>query len=80
MGAAEAAHDARVAPVAASQGEIGEQLGDSLIEHRTVVAAGLVAEGTGKPTFADAGRPAQDQIVVRVDLFLTDRKVVICHR
>jgi hypothetical protein len=28
---------------------------------------GLVAEGTGKPTFADAGGAAQDQIVVRLD-------------
>jgi len=26
-----------------------------------------VAERTGKPTFADAGWPAQDQIVVRID-------------
>ena len=62
-----AAHDAGIAAVAAGQREIGEQLGDALIENRAVVAAGLVAEGTGKPTFADAGRPAQDQIVVRVD-------------
>ena len=28
-----------------------------MIEDRVVVAAGLVAERTGKPTFADAGRP-----------------------
>ena len=26
-----------------------------------------MTEGTGKPTFADPGGPAQDQIVVRVD-------------
>ena len=26
-----------------------------------------MAESTGKPTFADAGRAAQDQIVVRID-------------
>ena len=32
-----------------------------------MVAAGLVAERAGKPTFADAGRAADDQIVVRVD-------------
>jgi hypothetical protein len=30
-----------------------------------------VAERTGKPTFADAGRPAQDQIIVSVDPFTT---------
>jgi hypothetical protein len=37
-----------------------------VIEHRAVVAAGFVAEGAGKPTFADTGRPAQDEIVVHV--------------
>ena len=73
--AVEAAHDAGIAAVAARQGEIGEQLGDALIEHGAVVAAGLVAEGAGKPTFADAGRPAQDQIVVRVDPFAADELV-----
>ena len=67
LDAAEAAHDAGIAAVAARQREIGEQLRDALIEHRAIVAAGLVAEGTGKPALADAGRPAQDQIVVRVD-------------
>ncbi len=69
LDAIEAAHDAGITSVATRQGEIGEELGDTLIEHRAVVAAGLVAEGTGKPTFADAGWPAQDQIVVRVDPF-----------
>ena len=58
-----------MAAVAAGQREIGEQLGDMLIKDRTVVAACLVAEGTGQPTFADAGWPAQDQIVVRIDPF-----------
>src|SRR5271169_1947771 len=53
LDAVEAAHDPGIAPVAASEREIGEQLGDALIEDRAVVAAGLVAEGTGKPTFAD---------------------------
>src|SRR5205085_10743661 len=41
--------------------------GNPLIENRAVVAASLVTEGTSKPRFADAGRPAQNQIVVRVD-------------
>ena len=67
LGAGEGAHDAGVAPVAARQREIGEQLGDALIQNRAVVAAGLVAERTGKPAFADARRPAQDQIVGRID-------------
>src|SRR3954447_10079662 len=55
LGAGEGSHDAGMAPVAAGQREIGEQLGNALIEHRAVVAARLVAEGTSKPTFADAG-------------------------
>ena len=40
-----------MAAVAAGQREIGEQLGDALVEHRAVVAAGLVAEGAGQPDF-----------------------------
>ena len=69
LGASQAAHDSGMAAVAAGQREIGEQLWDTLIEHRVVIAAYLVAEGTSKPTFADAGWAAQDQIVVRVDPF-----------
>ena len=69
LGADEAAHDAGMTAVATGQRQIGEQLWDTLIEHRAVVAAGLVAEGTSKPTFADASWAAQDQIVVRVDPF-----------
>src|SRR4051794_30937898 len=42
-------HDAGMTAVAAGQREIREQLGDALIEHRAVVAARLVAEGTGQP-------------------------------
>lgn len=56
LDAVEAAHDAGVAAVAVGQREIGEELGNALIEDQTVVAAGVVAEGTGKPTFADPGR------------------------
>src|SRR5258708_16746442 len=69
LSAVEASHDAGMAPVAAGQCEIGEELGDALIEDRAVVAASLVAESTSKPTFPDAGWPAQDQIVVRVHAF-----------
>ena len=64
-----------MAPVAAGRCEIGEELGDALIQNRTVVAASLVAESTSKPTFADAGWPAQDQIVVRVDPFAGSKLV-----
>ena len=56
LDAVEAAHDASVAAVAVGQREIGEELGNALIQNGAVVAAGFVAEGTGKPAFADAGR------------------------
>ena len=56
-----------IATVAARQREIAEQLGNPLVEHGAVIAACLVAEGAGEPTFADAGRAADDQIVVGVD-------------
>ena len=40
LNAVGAAHDAGIAAVAARQGEIGEELGNTLIKNRTVVAAG----------------------------------------
>src|SRR5580700_1105450 len=60
LDAGEAAHDAGITAVATRQGEIGEELGNALIEDRAVVTAGLVSKGAGKPTLSDAGRPAQD--------------------
>ena len=48
-------------------------LRDALIEDRAVVAAGLVAERRGEPTFADAGRTDQGQIVVVVDPVALDQ-------
>src|ERR1043165_706822 len=58
-----------MAAVAARQREILEQPGHALIENRTVVAAGLVAEGRGEPALADAGWPRERQIVMGVDPF-----------
>src|SRR5215472_11075896 len=63
LDAAEGTHQAGVAAVAACQCEIAEQARNALIEHRTIVAAGLVAEGASKPTFADPGRPFDDQVL-----------------
>src|SRR5580704_6120289 len=64
LDAGEAAQDACIAAVTAGEREFGEELGNPLIENRAVVAAGLVTQGTSKPRFAHAGRPAQNQIVV----------------
>jgi hypothetical protein len=51
-----ASQDASIAAVAAGERELGEQLGDALVENRAVITASLVTERTGKPTFADPGR------------------------
>jgi hypothetical protein len=59
LNAGEAAQDAGIAAVTAGEREFGEELGNPLIENRAVVAASLVTEGTGKPTFADPGGPAR---------------------
>src|SRR4029077_17950421 len=67
LDAGKTAQDAGIAAVTPGEREFGEELRNPLIENRAVIAAGLVTQGTSKPRFAHAGRPAQDQIVVRVD-------------
>ena len=54
-------------PVAACQGQGIEQPWHSLIEDGTIVAARLMAERTGKPTFARTGRAADQQALVPCD-------------
>src|SRR5712691_9278033 len=67
LDAAERAHQAGVAAVAAGEREIAEHAGRALIKHRAIVAAGFVAEGTGQPAFADTGRPFDDQVLCLLD-------------
>jgi hypothetical protein len=55
--AAERPLDAGIATVAAGEREIGEQLGNALVEDGAIVATCFVAERGGEPTLADAGRP-----------------------
>ena len=43
-----------------------------MVEDGTVVAAGLVAERTGDPTLADAGRPGNEQILLAPDPIAID--------
>src|SRR5690348_2654097 len=69
LDAGETAQDPGIAAVTAGEREFGKELRNPLIENRAVVAASLVTEGASKPRFAHAGRPAQNQIVVRVDPF-----------
>ena len=54
--AAERPLDAGIATVAAGEREIGEQLGNALVEDGAIVATCFVAERRREPTFADAGR------------------------
>ena len=49
LDAAERAHQARIATVAAGHREIGEQAGDALVEDGSVVATRPVAESAGEP-------------------------------
>jgi hypothetical protein len=56
LNAAERAHETRIAAVAAGEREVGEELGNALIEHRSILAAGLMADRAREPTLADAGR------------------------
>lgn len=48
-----------VAAVAARQRRAGEQLGDALVKHRAIIAAGLHAQRTGKPALTPLGRLGQ---------------------
>ena len=61
LDAAEHAQQPSIAAVATGEREIGEQLWHALVEHRSVIAAGLVAERTSEPALADAGRAADHQ-------------------
>ena len=49
------------------QCQIGEAPPNTLLEDGLVVAAPLLAEGTSKPRFADAGRPLDDQVLRYLD-------------
>src|SRR3981081_1540260 len=67
LDAAEHAQQPSIAAVATGEREIGEQLWHTLVEHRSVITAGLGAERTSEPALADAGRAADHQVVMLVD-------------
>ena len=67
IGAAEVAQKARMTSIAARQGELCKEPGDTLVEHRPVVTAGFVAKCRSKPALAGAGWTGDCQIVVGVD-------------
>src|SRR5258708_811675 len=72
LNAAEGFEQAAIATVAPSEGEGLEQARDAMILDRTVVAAGLVAEGAGNPALAQPGCPRDEQVLVAVDPVAAD--------
>src|SRR5260370_987861 len=72
LNAAEGFEQAAIATVAPSEGEGLEQARDAMILDRTVVAAGLVAEGAGNPALAQPGCPRGEQVLVAVDPVAAD--------
>src|SRR5664280_2520404 len=67
LNAPEGFEQATIAAVAASKSERLEQARDAMILDRTIVAAGLVAEGTGNPALAQAGCPCDEQVLIAAD-------------
>ena len=67
IGAAEGFQEARMTPVAVRQDEILTELGPTVIEHGTIVAACLLADGASEPTLAHAARTDESEIIVGVD-------------
>src|SRR5258707_11738598 len=72
LNAAEGFEQAAIATVAPSEAEGLEQAGDAMVLDRTVVAAGLVAEGAGNPALAQPGCPRDEQVLVAVDPVAAD--------
>jgi hypothetical protein len=72
LNAADCFEQPAISAVAASQGERLEQARDTVILDRTIVAAGLVAEGAGNPAFAEPGCPCDEQVLVAVDPVAAD--------
>src|SRR5215472_6157532 len=60
LDAAEGAHQTQISPVAAGERQIAEHPRHALIEHRAVIATGLLSEGTSQPAFADASGSFND--------------------
>ena len=65
--AGELAERPGVSAVGACQGQSLEQAGDAVIGGGKILLAGILAERTGEPGFADAARPGDQQIVLGPD-------------
>ena len=67
IGASEGFQKARMAPVAARQGEVLAELRHAVIERRNDCRGRPSGRGAGEPTLADAGRTDESQVIVGVD-------------
>src|SRR6266702_2426689 len=67
LDARQALEKPRMTPVAACECQGIEQPWQAMVEDGAIIAACLVAERTGKPTFAGAGRAADQQALVPCD-------------
>src|SRR5258707_10860390 len=65
--AADGFEQAAISAVAPGKGERFKQARHAMVLDRTIVAAGLVAEGAGNPAFAEPGCPGDEQVLVAVD-------------
>ena len=65
LNAADGFKQSAIAAVAARKGKCLEQARDAMILDRTIVAAGLVAEGAGNPALAEPGCPWTSRISLR---------------
>ena len=64
---AECPHQPGVTAIAVRQRQIGEQSGDTLVEHRVIVAACLMSKRAGEPRLSNSGRAFNDQVVLCLD-------------
>lgn len=67
IGATKGFEQARMAPIAAREGQFLTELRPAMINDGAIVAAGLLANGAGEPTFPGPARADQGQIIVGVD-------------
>jgi hypothetical protein len=72
LNAADGFEQAAISAIAAGKGERLEQARHAMILDRTIVTAGLVAEGAGNPAFAEPGCPCDEQVLVSVDPVAAD--------
>ena len=67
IGASEGFQKARMAAVAARERQLFAELRPAMIDDGAIVAARLLADGAGEPTFPDARWTDESQIIVSVD-------------